>query len=72
MRRLDSDQLFLNIRCSLYFYVLLVHGPPLLILDEPITGIEDPNDVAVLMNVFREMVNQDRTVIATFHKVYYI
>ncbi len=48
----------------------IVHGPSLIYLDEPITGIEDPNDVSVLMNVMREMVNQERTVVATVHQVY--
>ena len=46
----------------------IVHGPPLLLIDEPLTGL-DPKDIAILMNVFREMVNQDRTVVATAHSV---
>jgi ABC-type multidrug transport system ATPase subunit len=46
----------------------IVHGPMLLLVDEPVTGLA-PKDAAVVMNVFREMVNQDRTVIVTLHQV---
>ncbi len=46
----------------------IVHGPPLLLIDEPVTNL-DAKDVAIVMNVFREMVNQDKTVIATVHQV---
>ena len=43
-----------------------MHGPSLLLMDEPLTDL-DPKDIAILMNVFREMVNQDRTVVVTVH-----
>jgi ABC-type multidrug transport system ATPase subunit len=45
----------------------MVHGPKLLYMDEPLTGISMA-ETSVLMNTFREMVNQDRTVIATVHQ----
>ena len=32
----------------------------------------DPKDVSVMLNVFREMVNQDRTVIITVHQVLHL
>jgi ABC-type multidrug transport system ATPase subunit len=47
----------------------IVHGPMLLLVDEPVTGLA-PKDAAMVMNVFREMVNQDRTVIVTLHQVH--
>jgi ABC-type multidrug transport system ATPase subunit len=46
----------------------LVHGPYLLLIDEPTTDL-DIRDEAVLMSTFRELVNQDRTVVATMHNV---
>ena len=46
----------------------IVHGPMLLLMDEPLSGL-DTKDIAILMNVFREMVNQDRTVVSTAHQV---
>lgn len=41
----------------------MVHGPKLLLIDEPTTGV-NPIESSHLMLTFREMVNQDRTVIA--------
>jgi hypothetical protein len=46
----------------------LVHGPNLVLIDEPITGL-DVKDAAVIMTgTFRELVNQERTVICTMHQ----
>lgn len=45
----------------------MVHGPKLLFLDEPTSGV-NLAESAVLMSTFREMVNQDRTVIVTVHQ----
>lgn len=42
----------------------MVHGPNLLLIDEPTTGLSG-SDESVLMTTFREMVNADRTVVAT-------
>lgn len=46
----------------------IVFGPTLLLIDEPTTGLS-PVDESVMMMTFREMVNQDRTVVATLHEV---
>lgn len=46
----------------------IVHGPSLLLIDEPTTDL-DIRDVSTLLMTFREMVNQDKTVICTVHKV---
>ena len=45
----------------------IVHGPSLLFIDEPTTEL-DLIDESRLMMTFREMVNQDKTVIASFHQ----
>lgn len=45
----------------------IVHGPSLLLIDEPETGLS-PLDASVLYRAFREMVNQDKTVIASLHQ----
>jgi ABC-type multidrug transport system ATPase subunit len=45
----------------------MVAGPKLLIMDEPTTGV-NIYEVVVLLQTFREMVNQDRTVIASIHE----
>ena len=42
----------------------MVHGPKLLYLDEPTTGVNLVEQI-VLLTTFREMVNQDRTVVAS-------
>jgi hypothetical protein len=45
----------------------MVHGPKLLLVDEATSDISMV-ETAVLLACFREMVNQDRTVIATIHQ----
>ena len=45
----------------------IVHGPLLLLIDEPDTNLS-AIDSSILYRTFREMVNQDRTVIATLHQ----
>mmetsp|Transcript_15971 Transcript_15971/g.35360 ORF Transcript_15971/g.35360 Transcript_15971/m.35360 type:complete len:498 (-) Transcript_15971:226-1719(-) len=45
----------------------MVHGPKLLLMDEPTTGIS-LYETSVLLMTFREMVNADRTVVATMHQ----
>lgn len=45
----------------------LVHGPTLLLADEPITNLPD-RDSALIINCFRELVNKEKTVIATMHE----
>ena len=46
----------------------IVSGPYLLLMDEPTTGL-DMHDESVMMQTFREMVNQDRTVVTSMHQV---
>jgi ABC-type multidrug transport system ATPase subunit len=45
----------------------MVHGPKLLLMDEPTTGVS-LYETSVLLSTFREMVNADRTVVATMHQ----
>jgi hypothetical protein len=45
----------------------MVHGPKLLLMDEPLTGA-NPYEISVMMLTFREMVNQDRTVVLSVHQ----
>lgn len=46
----------------------IVHGPSLLLIDEPTTHL-DLLDESVMMMTFREMVNQDKTVVTTSYQV---
>jgi ABC-type multidrug transport system ATPase subunit len=46
----------------------IVGGPSLLLIDEPTTELDDIHDTSVMMQCFREMVNQDRTVVCAMHK----
>jgi ABC-type multidrug transport system ATPase subunit len=45
----------------------IVHGPTLLLIDEPTSNLS-VYDASVLMRTFREMVNNDRTVVTTMHQ----
>jgi ABC-type multidrug transport system ATPase subunit len=45
----------------------MVHGPKLLLMDEPTTGVS-LYETSILMATFREMVNADRTVVATMYQ----
>jgi ABC-type multidrug transport system ATPase subunit len=45
----------------------MVHGPKLLLMDEPTTGVS-MYESSILMMTFREMVNVDRTVVATMYQ----
>jgi len=45
----------------------MVHGPKLLLMDEPTTGVS-LYESSVLLMTFREMVNADRTVVATMYQ----
>ena len=45
----------------------IVHGPTLLLIDEPTFNLS-AYDASVLMRTFREMVNNDRTVVTTMHQ----
>ncbi len=47
----------------------VVHGPSLLLVDEPITGLGNKDASIIMTGTFRELVNQDRTVIVTLHQV---
>jgi ABC-type multidrug transport system ATPase subunit len=47
----------------------IVHGPSLILLDEPITGLESKDAAIIMSATLRELVNQERTVIASFHQV---
>ena len=47
----------------------IVHGPHLILIDEPITSL-DPRESSIIMtSAIRELVNQDRTVVVTLHQV---
>jgi len=45
----------------------IVHGPSVLLIDEPTTGL-DIRDISTMLMTFREMVNNDKTVVATMHQ----
>ena len=45
----------------------VVSGSPLLFVDEPLTDLS-VKEQSIVMNTFREMVNQGRTVVASFHE----
>lgn len=45
----------------------IVAGPSILFIDEPTTGLGELEE-SVMLRLFREMVNQDKTVIATLHQ----
>jgi ABC-type multidrug transport system ATPase subunit len=45
----------------------LVHGPSLILADEPITNLE-ARDCALIVNSFRDLVNNEKTVITTMHE----
>lgn len=44
-----------------------VTGPNFVLLDEPVTNL-NTKDSALIMNSFRELVNQEKTVVATMHE----
>mmetsp|Transcript_20657 Transcript_20657/g.29655 ORF Transcript_20657/g.29655 Transcript_20657/m.29655 type:complete len:1397 (+) Transcript_20657:61-4251(+) len=46
----------------------IVHGPNLIMLDEPITGLDERDASVIMTGAIRELVNQDRTVVATMHQ----
>lgn len=45
----------------------LVTGPNFMLLDEPVTNL-NAKESALIMNAFRELVNQEKTVVATMHE----
>ena len=46
----------------------IVIGPMLVLLDEPITGLDARESSIIITQTLRELVNQDRTVICTLHQ----
>ena len=46
----------------------IVVGPMLVLLDEPITGLDARESSIIITQTLREMVNQDRTVVCTLHQ----
>jgi ABC-type multidrug transport system ATPase subunit len=46
----------------------IVHGPNFICMDEPITDLDERDTSAIMTGAIRELVNQERTVIATFHQ----
>lgn len=44
----------------------IVSGPSILFIDEPTTGLGEVEE-SLMLRLFREMVNQDKTVVATLH-----
>ena len=47
----------------------IVHGPSLIFLDEPISDLDERETANIMTGVVRELVNQERTVVSTFHQV---
>ena len=47
----------------------IVHGPHLIMIDEPITNLNARESSIIMTQAVRELVNQDRTVIITLHQV---
>lgn len=45
----------------------IVNGPSIVLIDEALTGL-DSYDTTTLLSVFRELVNEDRTVVASLHQ----
>jgi len=45
----------------------IVHGPGLIMIDEPFTGI-DAMSVGIIMTALRNLVNQDKTVVVSVHE----
>ncbi len=45
-----------------------MHGPNLIFIDEPITGLGVKDTSVIMTGTLRELVNQDRTVICTMHQ----
>jgi len=45
----------------------IVNGPSIVLIDEALTGL-DSYDTTTLLSVFREIVNEDRTVVASLHQ----
>ena len=45
----------------------IVHGPKLLLMDEPTTGISLV-ETAIMLQVFREMVNSNRSIISNIYQ----
>lgn len=68
VRHKKSKKLSVGERRRLSIAEEICHGPSLLLIDEPTTG-QDVLDEAIMMQTFREMVNQDRTVVAAVHTV---
>jgi ABC-type multidrug transport system ATPase subunit len=71
VRKVKAKSLTIGERRRLSIAEEIVHGPGLLLIDEP-TTFQDIRDEAIMMQTFREMVNQDRTVVAAVHTVRYI
>lgn len=46
----------------------IVHGPHLIMIDEPITNLNARESSIIMTQAVRELVNQDRTVIITLHQ----
>jgi ABC-type multidrug transport system ATPase subunit len=46
----------------------LVVGPMVVLLDEPITGLDARESSIIITQTLREIVNQDRTVVCTMHE----
>eukprot|EP00602_Paraphysomonas_sp_CaronLab_P009688 CAMPEP_0185022730 /NCGR_PEP_ID=MMETSP1103-20130426/5431_1 /TAXON_ID=36769 /ORGANISM="Paraphysomonas bandaiensis, Strain Caron Lab Isolate" /LENGTH=1307 /DNA_ID=CAMNT_0027554945 /DNA_START=376 /DNA_END=4299 /DNA_ORIENTATION=+ len=46
----------------------IVHGPSLVLIDEPITNLDQRETSIIVTGVLRELVNQDRTVVVTMHQ----
>jgi ABC-type multidrug transport system ATPase subunit len=46
----------------------IVHGPNLILLDEPITNLPPKDASVIVTGTLRELVNQERTVICSMHQ----
>ncbi|HEX5452024.1 MAG TPA: ATP-binding cassette domain-containing protein [Candidatus Limnocylindrales bacterium] len=63
-----ADQLSKGNQQKIQFIAAILHDPPVLIMDEPFTGL-DPVNVALLKQAFLELRDRDKTLIFSTHQM---